>query len=142
MKNHIFNNLYIIIILFCIVLIFVIFHYKINYDLSKVNIISTNSEIYSEDDINDSIKTTLKFFNKNFKGCNLLSIGYIGDEKNNDYIDWARKYNKDEVIVLISNFETDSFVNGGLNPNYKYEDWIWILVRNKNEKWKHVDHGY
>ena len=32
--------------------------------------------------------------------------------------------------------------DGSLNPNSTYKDWIWLLVRNKQGEWKHVDHGY
>ena len=54
----------------------------------------------------------------------------------------AAKY-ADEVIVLISSFDVDSSGgDGSLNPNSTYTRWSWILVRNKNGKWKHVDHGY
>ncbi len=51
--------------------------------------------------------------------------------------------NGDEAIVLTSTFDVDgSGGDGSLNPNSTYKDWIWLLVRNKQGEWKHVDHGY
>lgn len=132
-------GLLIIILLF--VACMIVFNRKGN--VSNVNIISRESKIYSNNDIDSAIDTAIKYFRKNFRGCSLLEIEYIGDEKNNDYLDWATRNNKDEVIVLISSFKVGSFGgDGSLNPNSKYEDWNWILVRDKNGKWEHVDHGY
>ena len=112
-------------------------------DVSKVNIISNESKLYSNNDIDSAIDTTIKYFQKYFKGCSLLEIEYIGDEKNNDYLAWATRNNKEEVIVLISSFKVGLFGgDGSLNPNSKYENWNWILVRDKDGKWEHVDHGY
>ena len=72
-----------------------------------------------------------------------MKIGYIGDEKNGDYIDWAKRNNKTDVIVLVSKFKVDSHGgDGSLNFNSEYDEWEWILVKNKDEEWKHVDHGY
>lgn len=49
----------------------------------------------------------------------------------------------DQAIVLKTSFHTNYFAwKIGLNSNYDYEDYQWIFVRNKNEKWKHVDGGY
>ena len=46
-------------------------------------------------------------------------------------------------MVLLSSFDVDSSGgDGSLNPNSTYDNWMWILVRSKNEEWKHVDHGY
>ena len=112
-------------------------------DISSVQIIPIESENYSNNEINNAIDVILQYFEENFSGCLLLEIGYIGDEKNNDYINWAIRNSKTDVIVLISKFKVDSHGgDGSLNPNSEYDDWKWILVRNKDEEWKHVDHGY
>lgn len=48
-----------------------------------------------------------------------------------------------EAIVLKTNFHTNYFAwKIGLNSNCDYEDYQWILIRNNNGKWKHVDGGY
>ena len=112
-------------------------------DVSNVRIVPVESENYSNNEINNAIDVILQYFEENFSGCLLLEIGYIGDEKNNDYINWAIRNSKTDVIVLISKFKVDSHGgDGSLNPNSEYDDWKWILVRNKDEEWKHVDHGY
>ena len=88
-------------------------------------------------------KTRLEEFKENYNGCSLLEIRYIGDEKNNDYIDWATRHNKSEVIVFISNFKVGPNARDGvLNPNSEYDGYSWILVRNENENWIYVDGGY
>lgn len=131
----------IIIVIILLIGFSVIFNKK--GDISNVNIISKESVIYSNNDIDSAIDVVLKYFKKHFIGCSLSEIEYIGDETNNNYIDWAVRNNKEEVIVLISSFNVDSSGgDGSLNPNSKYGHWNWILVRNKNENWEHVDHGY
>ena len=91
---------------------------------------------------NDEKDIILDYFSKNFDGCNLKEISYIGDEQNKNYQDWANRYNKEEVIVLISSFETNSSCNGALNPNSGYSNYNWILVRDRNGKWECIDQGY
>lgn len=109
----------------------------------NMTIISKKSEIYSNNDIDSAINVIQKYFKENFDGCSLLKIAYIGDAKNNSYLDWASRYNKEQVIVLISDFYVSpSGGDGSLNQNFQYKNWVWILVRNKNENWEHVDHGY
>ena len=136
--------LIVVIIIFIIMLVTIAVIFYKNGDISNVNIILKESEIYSNEDINSAVDIALKYFKKNFKGCSLLEIGYIGDEINNNYSNYAKINNKEEVIVLTSSFNVDSSggENGELNPNSKYDDWNWILVRNENENWEHVDHGY
>ena len=132
----------IIIIIILIIAVYAIFNKK--GDIYSVNIISKESKIYSKNDIDNAIDETLNYFKENFEGCSLLELEYIGDEENNGYTDWARRNNKEQVIVFVSSFNVDSSggENGELNPNSKYDDWNWILVRNENENWEHVDHGY
>ena len=82
------------------------------------------------------------YFNENFKGCTLKEIYYAGDNENY-FKEILQQYGGDEAIVLISTFDVDgSGGDGSLNPNSTYKDWIWLLVRNKQGEWKHVDHGY
>lgn len=109
----------------------------------NVAITDYNSEIYSSNEIEDAIDVTINYFKKEFSGCTLTEITYIGDEKNAGYYDFAERNNADDVIVLVSTFDVDSSGgDGSLNPNETYRNWKWILVRNNNGKWEHVDHGY
>lgn len=137
------KKLIILIFIICIILIGLAIIFKNKGNTSNVRIISKKSQIYSKDDIDSAIAVTQKYFKENFEGCSLLEIGYIGDQKNNTYLDKASYYNKEQVIVLTSNFYVSP--SGGdcsLNQDFQYKNWIWILVRNKNENWEHVDHGY
>ena len=110
-------------------------------DISNVQIINAKSNVFTNKDLNDGIKTVLNFFKKEYKGCELLNVKYVGDDKNN-YDDWAKRNNKEEAIVFISDYivHDNSYVPS-LSKD-KYRNWNWILVRNKGEKWILVDNGY
>lgn len=108
-----------------------------------VNIISHDSDIYSDEDIASAIDTAIKYFNREFSGCTLIEIQYTGDDHAQEFIDLSEQHDTDEAIVLISEFDVDaSGGDGSLNPNSTYTGWKWILVRNHDGKWQHVDHGY
>lgn len=101
------------------------------------------SELYSDRDIEAAIKVIKNEFDLSWRGCTLKEITYAGDEKTLGYQEWAERHDAEEVIVLISSFDVDSSGgDGSLNPNSTYTRWSWILVRDKNGQWKHVDHGY
>ena len=112
----------------------------------KVSDVKTHdvaSEIYSQEDISLAINTITKEFKAGWSGCTLTEIYYAGDDVSAEYQDWAERYNADEVIVLLSSFDTDSPAgNSGLNSDFTYKNWNWILVRTASGEWKHVDHGY
>ena len=112
-------------------------------NVTNVKIKEVNSEIYSKEEIYDAINIIINDFKDDWDDCTLNEICYIGDIRNNDFIDWATRNNKEEVIVLNSNFTVGSYANDkSLNLNSEYNNWNWILVRNKNESWQHIDHGY
>ena len=101
------------------------------------------SELYSQKEINAAIRTIKMDFAIDWSGCTLTEIYYAGDDYTKRYQDFADRNNADDVIVLLSTFTVDSSGgDGSLIPNYTYEKWGWILVRNKGGHWKHVDHGY
>ncbi len=87
------------------------------------------SDIYTDKDIEEAMTCVKIYFKENFSGCTLMTMSYVGDSY--------------EAIVISSSFITDeSGGDGPLNPNDIYEDFQWILVRNENNEWEHVDHGY
>lgn len=102
------------------------------------------SGLYSEDDIYSAIQTIVDEFNRDWNGCTLTEISYAGDERTAAEAETrAEDYPGCEVIVLTSSFDVDSSGgDGSLEANTTYEDWSWILVREKGGKWRHVDHGY
>ena len=110
---------------------------------AKVEI--TESEIYSEEDINKAVDVIEKYFSENFEGCRLEKIAYAGDETTKREIQYQSKDSEktEEVIVLISDFYVyPKGGDGSLNTDYTYTDWKWILERTPNGNWEHIDHGY
>jgi len=100
------------------------------------------SEVYTQEDIQSAIDVIKKDFELEFNGCTLTEIYYAGDEISEDFIDWADRNNEEEVLVLLSSFDTASSAEDGFNSNSTYDNWNWILVRSDGGEWKHVDHGY
>ncbi len=112
-------------------------------DANNVKIIPADSEIYTDEEIADAVDVAIDYFEKEFEGCTLTEITYIGDEKNVSFQDFADRNNAEDVIVFVSTFDVDSSGgDGSLNSNYTYQNWKWILARNANGQWEHVDHGY
>ena len=104
---------------------------------------NVESELYSQQDIADAIHVIRKEFKRSWKGCTLTEIYYAGDDRSEDYQEWADRNNADEVLVLLSSFSVDaSGGDGSLNPNSTYDNWMWIMVRTNGGQWQHVDHGY
>ncbi len=102
-----------------------------------------NSNIYTDDEIEQAIKVIKADFKKDWKGCTLKKIAYLGDERLKDYREFADRNNYTDVLVLTSDFYVaPTGADGSLNADSTYRDFKWILVRNKGEAWKHVDHGY
>ena len=111
--------------------------------VSDAQTLEYHSDVYTDAQINDAIQVTRRYFRKEFSGCTLVDITYLGDDKQADFQDWADRNDADQVIVLVSTFTVDaSGGDGSLNPNSTYTNWKWILVRNDGGKWRHVDHGY
>ena len=109
----------------------------------NVRIIDYSSEMYSDAEIENAIDVVINYFEKNFEGCTLTEITYLGDDKLDDWQEFAERNNADDVMVLVSSFNVDaSGGDGSLNPNSTYTNWKWILVRTNGGNWEHVDHGY
>ena len=113
------------------------------WNVSRVNIIDVDSEIYSKSEINDAIDIVLKHFKDYFKGCTLREIQYAGDDSYKEFEEWAEQYDAEQAIILISSFDVDSSGgDGSLNPNTTYDDWKWILTRKDNQEWTLQTWGY
>ena len=110
---------------------------------STMEITCDTSQFYSAVEIHDAMDVAKKYFCREFNGCTMTALGYIGDEKK-DYMDaFAKQYGVNEAIVLVSDFETGpSGGDGALNPNDTYRNYKWILLREKDGSWSHADHGY
>ena len=112
-------------------------------NVKNVKITDYSSEIYSDAEIENEIDVEINYFEKNFEGCTLTEITYLGDDKLDDWQEFAERNNADDVMVLVSSFSVGaSGGDGSLNPNSTYTNWKWVLVRTNDGKWEHVDHGY
>ena len=113
-------------------------------DISNVNRVIPQSEIYSKQDIAYTMDVVEDKFISDFKGCILTDLWYDEDISSSSSDEWADQYDADEAIVLLSNFNVDSSGgDGSLNPNSTYTDWQWILVRDKGSStWKLETWGY
>lgn len=102
-----------------------------------------SSEIYSDNDIEAAYQTVKDYFSQEFKGCTLTKLYYPGDTYVDEFGKGEEHFGADEIIVILSSFDVDSSGgDGSFNPNTTYDNWNWILVRNINGEWEHVDHGY
>ncbi len=99
------------------------------------------SEIYSEKEISSAMDIAEKKFMLEFKGCILLELSY-SDASAKAAEDWAKQYEADEAIVLLSSFYTYTDGDGSLQKGEIYEKWNWILVRNEGENWELKTWGY
>ena len=112
-------------------------------NVKNVKITDYSSEIYSDAEIENAIDVAINYFEKNFEGCTLTEITYLGDDDLANWQEFAERNNADDVLVLVSSFNVGaSGGDGSLNPNSTYTNWKWVLVRTNDGKWEHVDHGY
>ena len=112
-------------------------------DVSKVRVNGQLSNIYTDWEISRAVDVAVRYFEKEFDGCTLLEIGYVGDQAGKAFIERANQYGVDEVIILVSSFAVGpEGGDGSLNPNDTYRNWKWILGRTNGGQWRHLDHGY
>lgn len=114
----------------------------------KIEIEIGDSDKFSQEEIESAAKTVKDNFS--FPGAKLLKVRY--DEKESDknvdsYMSngkgLIKNINPDDVIVIFTDFEVDkSEDNPVLSPG-KYENYSWILIRDKDKKmWTIDDQGY
>jgi len=124
-----------LILLFIIIaLVFLVLFLNQNLHQHKVKITIEESKIYQKKEIESAIDIVLEKF-KEFPGT-LEEIWY--QDKKDAFNSWAVDYGKEEAIILYSNFVTDNKdykKMQGFEPNERYENWMWILVRNHGEDW-------
>jgi len=105
--------------------------------------VAATAQAYGEQDIHDAMAIVRELFQRNFKGCTLTDLWYDADVSVPESDIWAKQYDADEAILLLSNFDVDSSGgDGSLNPNSTYSNWEWILVRNKGQAWELKTWGY
>lgn len=97
---------------------------------------------HTQEEIAAAIDVIEKEFESKWQGCTLKEIYYAGGGVSSQHQDWAGRNNADDVIVLLSSFETGRDADPSLKPNSMYDNYMWILVRTNGGEWVHVDHGY
>lgn len=114
------------------------------YALYNVKVVDYESSTYTEDEIEDGIRTVYKNFKTHFGGCTLTQIEYAGDSASIRFNEWATRHNANQVMVFYISFDVDGSGGqyGALNPNSTYTGFSQILVRKHGSKWRVVDGGY
>ena len=111
--------------------------------LGDVNGVKTHrvpSEMYTQEEIDAAIDVVKACFKTDYGGCVLLELYYAGDETTGEFAGWAKRYNADEVIVLMSSYYVYER-RDGLDPNCTYDP-HWTLVREKGGDWEYAGSGY
>ncbi|MBQ8751531.1 MAG: hypothetical protein IJZ13_00315 [Clostridia bacterium] len=112
-------------------------------NVALARVAEVDSTIYSQAEISAAVRVAMSYFKTHFDGCTLTAIGYAGDDTAAECASWARQYDADEAIILLSDFEVDANGGGGsLQPDSTYTNWQWVLVRDGNGSWRHATHGY
>ena len=102
-----------------------------------------SSDVYTQEDMESAIKIVTEFFRKEFEGCTLKTLEYSEELTEDDAEEWAKQYDAQQAIVLISSFYVaPNGGDGSLNTDSTYENWQWILVRNPGENWTLKTWGY
>ena len=115
-------------------------------NVSNVNRVVGYSALYGENSVNEAFDVIEKKFAKDFEGCTLTELRYDEDVENKfaEEIEKYHKENNQELIVVLSTFDTDEKGgDGGFNPNDTYTNWQWHLVKTANKKsWDIINWGY
>ena len=110
---------------------------------SEVQVITGESEIFTEREIEDAMEVAMNHFRREFDGCTMTKIEYNESQSRGAAAGWAQHYGADEGIVLYSSFDVDaSGGDGSFNPNSTYSNWQWILTRTEGGDWVLRTWGY
>ena len=115
-------------------------------NVSNVKRVVGYSALYGENSIKEAFDVIEKKFAKDFEGCTLTELLYDEDVENRfaEEIEKYQKENNQELIVVLSTFDTDEKGgDGGFNPNDTYVNWQWYLVKTADKKsWEIINWGY
>lgn len=103
---------------------------------------STQSDTYTEKDIQAAADVITQYFQENFPGCTMTSLQYMDALSADGAPEWASQYDADQAIVFHASFTVaDPGENSALKPNSTYPTWEWILVRSDGGDWTIGTHG-
>ena len=112
-------------------------------DASEVQMITGESAIFTQREIENAMEAAMNYFRKEFDGCTMTKIEYDESKSAGAALEWARQYGAEEGIVLYSSFHVDaSGGDGSLNPNSTYTKWQWVLTRDAGGEWVLRTWGY
>ena len=126
-----------------LVLVFVLTFEKVE----ATEIIYSESEIYTQIEMNAAIKVIKKQFGK-WKGCRLENIRYAGDDANNsENLKWLNSLRPEENFTQCIEFFSDFYVSKTatkttFNLDSEYKNWQWWLARTDGGKFQLVTFGY
>ena len=110
---------------------------------SEVQVITGESALFSEREIEQSMEVAMNHFRREFDGCTMTKIVYIESWSQAAAAEWAQQYGADEGIILYSSFDVDaSGGDGSFTPNSTYSNWQWILTRDQGGDWVLRTWGY
>lgn len=112
-------------------------------NVSNINKRIGESNDYTEEEIKGAMDVVVEQFKStDYNGCTLTDLWYDEDAVAKQQAELAKKYNVEEVIVILSNFKTGSLsYDNPLTSYTTYNDYRWILVKNENH-WEMRDRGY
>lgn len=143
-KKHIIFFTAIILAVSITAIISILFGHKGN--VANVNRVIGSSDFYDEELINKAFDAVENKFRSDFKGCTLKELRY-DKEAENKFVDEMQQYrtlHKRDLIIVLSNFETDRKAGDlGLIPNETYEGWTWSLKGTDTQQaWEVIDGGW
>ena len=117
------------------------FHTRSAGNTSNADVNYGSSIRFSEAEIKSAVEAVFAEF-LSFSGCDLIKLWY--DESRSDSFILNRSWDKENTIILLSDFYVDSTgVFNGFDNDRIYNGWNWILKReNADDMWKVHDWGY
>ena len=110
------------------------------YKINTIGYVSSTSRraiettLFEVQEIESAMEVVENTFKKDYSGCQLIDLWYDETFSSTYAPEWAKQYEADEAIILLSTFHTaDTWVSEGLEPDTTYPQWQWILVRNKGD---------
>lgn len=120
------------------------------YQLNTVGYVSSTSrraiesQIFEPETVEAAMAIVEDKFKSDFTGCQLVDLWYDETINNTYASEWAKQYEADEAIILLSTFHSgDTWVGEDLEPDTTYPSWQWVLVRQHNDDtWQLKTWGY
>lgn len=127
-----------IICVYCVLLI------SCNGDSSKADVDLGSSRLFTQEELEGAVSCIKREF-RGFNGCTMLNLRYDEEETKKAGPQWAKDAErKGRVAIFLSDFETGSSGgDGSMEPNSKYPDWQWIVIKDKTTgEWQVLTSGY